>query len=120
MLKIAREPAQLLALVRAGLVLLAATVLPLSEGQQGAIVAVLAAVCGVITAAAVKAEKAAPLVAGLVEAVLALALAFGATIEVGTQAAIMAFVAAGIGFYLRTQVAAKVPDAPQGVRGVAA
>ena len=107
-----REPIQLLGLLRAALVLFSATVLPLTVDQQGAVCAVAAAVLGVAGAAAVSAERAAPLVAGLVEAVLALALAFGANLEPGLQGAVMAFVAAGVALYLRTQVVAPVAPEP--------
>lgn len=107
-----REPAQLLGLLRAALVLVSATIIPLTVDQQGAVIAVMAAVFGVIGAFAVSAEKAAPLIAGLVEAVLACALAFGASLDPGLQGAIMSFVAAGVAFYLRTQVVA--PTAADG------
>lgn len=116
-MRLLREPVQLLGLVRALLVLLSATVIPLTLEQQGAVIAVLAAVCGIVGAFSVSAERAAPLVAGFIEAVLALALAFGAVLDAGTQAAIMSFVAAGIAMYLRTQVGAPVLDATRGSDG---
>lgn len=104
-----REPAQFLGLVSALIALLSATVVPLTDTQQGVVMAVVTAIIGVVTAAAVSAEKAAPLVAGLIQSVLSLALAFGWQIPAATQGAIMAFVAAGVAFYLRTQVSAPVP-----------
>jgi nicotinamide riboside transporter PnuC len=116
--KILREPMQLLGLIRAALVLFSATVLPLTDAQQGTVMAALAALFGVIGAFSVAAEKAAPLVAGLVEAILALAVAFGAHLSADLQGAVMAFAAAAIGFYLRTQVVAPQP-APRGLTGVA-
>lgn len=103
-----REPAQWLGLLSAGLALFSGTVLPLTIGQQGAIVAVLTAVFGFIGAIAVSGEKAAPLVAGLVQSVLALALAFGLHLEPSVQGSVMAFVAAGVAWYIRTQVVAPV------------
>lgn len=106
-----REPAQWLGLLSAGVALFAALVLPLSIEQQGAIMAVATAVFGVVGAFAVSGEKAAPLVAGLVQSVLALALAFGLQLAPEVQGSIMAFVAAGVGWYLRTQVVAPVPAA---------
>jgi hypothetical protein len=104
-----REPAQWLGLLSAGVALFSAVVLPLSVEQQGAVVAVATALFGVLGAIAVSAEKAAPLVAGLVQSVLALALAFGAQLSPEIQGSVMAFVAAGVGWYLRTQVSAPVP-----------
>ena len=109
-MRLLREPAQLLGFIRAALVLFSALVLPLTDTQQGALLAVLAAVFGVIGAFAVSAEKAAPLVAGLAEAVLALAVAFGAHLSADLQGSVMAFVAAAIGMYLRTQVVAPTAD----------
>jgi nicotinamide riboside transporter PnuC len=106
-----REPAQWLGLLSAAVALFSAVVLPLSVGQQGALIAVATAVFGVAGALAVSGEKAAPFVAGLVQSVLALALAFGAQLSPEVQGSIMAFVAAGVGWYLRTQVVAPVPDA---------
>lgn len=104
-----REPAQWLGLISALVALLSSTLLHLSVTQQGTLNAVAVAVVGLVTAMAVSAEKAAPAVAGLVQAVLACALAFGAHLSPDTQGAIMAFVAAGTAFWLRTQVVAPVP-----------
>lgn len=104
-----REPAQWLGLLSAAVALFSAVVLPLSVEQQGTIIAVATAVFGIVTAAAVSGEKAAPLVAGLVQSVLALALAFGLHLDPNVQGSVMAFVAAGVAWYLRTQVVAPAP-----------
>lgn len=106
-----REPAQALGLISALIALLSATVVPLTDAQQGVLMAVVTALIGIVTAAAVSAEKAAPLVAGLVQSVLSLALAFGAHISQPVQGAAMAFVAAAVAFWLRGQVTAPVPAA---------
>ncbi len=106
---LSREPAQWLGLLSAAVSLFSATVLPVSIGQQGALIAVATAVFGFLGAIAVSGEKAAPLVAGLVQSVLALALAFGLALSPEAQGSVMAFVAAGVAFYLRTQVVAPVP-----------
>lgn len=108
MLILGREPAQWLGLLSAAIALLSALALPLSVEQQGSVIAVATAVIGVVTAFAVSAEKAAPLVAGLVQSVLALALAFGLDLTPEVQGSVMAFVAAGVAWYLRTQVVAPV------------
>lgn len=103
-----REPAQWIGLLSAAVALFSSLIFPLDVGQQGALIAVATAVFGVATAFAVSAEKAAPLVAGLVQSVIALALAFGLQLDPTTQGSIMAFVAAGVAWYLRTQVTAPV------------
>lgn len=104
-----REPMQWLGLISAAVALFSAIVLPLSIEQQGTIVAVFTAVFGFAGAAAVSGEKAAPLVAGLVQSVLSLGLAFGLGMNPEAQGAVMAFVAAGVAWYLRTQVVAPTP-----------
>lgn len=104
-----REPAQWLGLVSAAIALFSSMILPLTPDQQGVLNAVAVALVGFVTALAVSGEKAAPMVAGLVQAVLALALAFGMDLSQSLQGSIMAFVAAGVAWYLRTQVTAPVP-----------
>jgi nicotinamide riboside transporter PnuC len=104
-----REPALILGLVASAIQLFSATVLPLSDGQQGVVNAVAVAVVGLVTAFAVSAEKAAPAVLGLVQAVLALALAFGLNLDAGVQGAVMAFATALVSAYVRSQVVAPVP-----------
>lgn len=107
-----REPAQLLALVASVIQLLSATILPLSIEQQGLLNALAVAIAGFVTAALVSAEKAAPAVAGVVQAVLACALAFGAALSPELQSSVMAFVTAGVAFWLRTQVTAPAASGP--------
>jgi hypothetical protein len=104
-----REPAMILGAIAAAIQLLSATLLPLSVEQQGVLNAVAVAVIGLVTAAAVSAEKAAPAVLGLVQAVLACALAFGLQMSPETQGAAMAFVTAMVSLFVRTQVVAPVP-----------
>lgn len=98
-----REPAQWLQLASGVLVLLT-PFLHLSEGLNGAILAVLTAVFGLLTALAVSKEKAAPLVAGLLKALIALALALRFNLSIEVQSGVMVFVEAGVAWYLRTQV----------------
>jgi hypothetical protein len=105
---LAREPAQWIGLLSAAVALFSSLIFPLDVGQQGALIAVATAAFGIAGALAVSAEKAAPLVAGLVQSVVALALAFGLQLAPEVQGSIMAFVAAGVAFYLRTQVTAPV------------
>lgn len=104
-----REPALILGLFASAVQLFSAVVLPLDVGQQGAVNAIAVAVIGFATAAAVSAERAAPAVLGLVQAVLACALAFGLAVDPDVQGAVMAFVTAAVAAYIRTQVVAPVP-----------
>lgn len=105
-----REPAQWLQLASGVLVFLT-PLLHLTPAMNGAILAVITAVFGIATGLAVSGEKAAPMVAGLIKALIALALAFKFSIDIETQAGIMVLVEAGVAWYLRTQVVASVPAA---------
>jgi hypothetical protein len=103
-----REPAQWLGLISAAIALISSTAFEMTIQQQGVLNAVAVAIVGFVTAMAVSGEKAAPLVAGLVQAVLACALAFGLALSPELQGSIVAFTAAGVAWYLRTQVVAPV------------
>lgn len=98
-----REPAQWLQLISGVLVFLT-PILHVSEEFNGAIIAVVTALFGFLTALAVSREKAAPTVAGLLKALIALALALRFHISPEVQAGAMVLVEAGVGWYLRTQV----------------
>jgi sensor c-di-GMP phosphodiesterase-like protein len=74
--------------------------------------AVITALAGLLTALSVSKEKAAPVVAGLVKALIALALALHFHLSVDVQSGIMVGVEAIVAFWLRTQVTA--PVAPNG------
>jgi len=105
-----REPAQWLQLISGVLVFLT-PILHVSADLNGAIMAVVTALFGFLTALAVSKEKAAPVVAGLLKALIALALALRFHISPEVQAGAMVLVEAGVGWYLRTQVfAAPVKD----------
>lgn len=103
-----REPALWLALVAAMIQLFSAFIWELSAEQQGVLGMVAVAVIGVLTAWSVARDKLAPAILGLVQAVLAAALAFGAELSSQDQATLMTFVAAVVGMFVRTQVTAKV------------
>jgi hypothetical protein len=105
-----REPAVWLGFATSALALLAAYVVHLSTDQQGAIVAVIAGVLGLATAVIVR-DGIVAAVLGLAQVVLSLGLAFGAHIDAGHQALIMAFVASAVSMFVRTQVIAPVPAA---------
>lgn len=105
-----REPAQWLGLIAAAIQLLSALFFPLTIEQQGTLNAVAVAVFGIITAFAVSGEKAAPLVGGFLQSVLACALAFGVHLSPEMQSSTMAFVTAAVALFMRTQVIA--PGSP--------
>lgn len=106
-----REPAQWLGLL-SGLLMLVSPVLHLTGEMQGAVNAFLAALFGFITMVVVSREKAAPLVAGLLKAAIAVALAFRLDLSPETQVAIMVGLEAVAAFWLRTQVVAPIPPTP--------
>lgn len=103
-----REPAQILGTVAAVIQLASALFLHLSVAEQGTLNAVAVAVLGFVLALSVSAEKAAAVAAGLVQAVIACALAFGFVLSSDLQSSIMVFVSAVSAFWLRTQVVAPV------------
>lgn len=104
-----REPVLWLALVAALIQLVSSFVFELSNEQQGVLNALAVAVIGVLTAFAVAKDKVAPALLGLVQAALAVGLAFGWELGAQDQSTIMAFATAVIGMFLRTQVTARVP-----------
>lgn len=103
-----REPAQWIQLASGVLVFLT-PLLHLDAAQNGAVIGVLTAVFGIATGFAVSAEKAAPMVAGLIKALIALALAWRLNMSPEIQSGLMVMVEAGVAWYLRTQVVAPVP-----------
>jgi len=106
-----REPATLAAAFKAAVALFAAFFLPLSIEQQGGINALFAAVLGVVVAMAVSAEKALPLLLGLVEAAVYLGVAFGWQVPADSQALIVAFTGAVVAIWTRDRVTAPIgPD----------
>lgn len=105
-----REPAQWIQLA-SGILIFLTPLLHLTPDMNGAILAVITAVFGVATGLAVSGEKAAPMVAGLLKALIALALAFRFNISPEIQAGSMVLVEAGVAWYLRTQVYVSVPAA---------
>lgn len=116
---VGREPAQIAALL-AAVIQVASLFLHLSVDQQGGLNAVAVALAGIGTALAVSQERAAPLIAGLLQSVLACALAFGVQMPAGAQSTLMAFVAALASWWLRTQVTAPVQLTPVAGRHEAA
>lgn len=106
-----REPVKWLGLVAAAIQLFSAIFVPLSVDQQGTLNAVAAALLGLIAAFMVSADKGVPLIAGLMQAVMACALAFGFDLSPTFQGAVMAFVSSIVAMYVRTQVTAPIDSA---------
>lgn len=104
-----REPALWAGLAKATILTIATFVFPLSIDQQGTLNAVVAAVLGLVVAFAVSAEKAVPFLLGLLEAIIAVAISFGANIPPTSQLVIMGLAAAVVAMFTRTQVVAPVP-----------
>jgi nicotinamide riboside transporter PnuC len=82
-------------------------IVPLTVDQQGTLNAAVVALLGFIAAAAVSEEKAVPAIAGLVQAVLAVVLAFDVHMSTQWQTAVMAFVTTGVAMFVHTQVTAR-------------
>lgn len=104
-----REPAIIMALVVGLIQVLSAFVTHWTDEQQGTLNAAVALVGGLVTAGLVSLDKALPLLGGLVQAVFAVALAFGVEAAPEAQSVVLALVAAITGAFVRTQVTAKVP-----------
>lgn len=102
-----REPAVFWGLV-ATLAQAVLLLFDLDAQVQGAANAVLLAVAGFLTAAAVSVDAALPALEGLLKAVFALILAMGVALPATTQVAILAVVTAVGAFFVRQQVTAKV------------
>ena len=76
-MSIRREPALILALVASTVQLVSAFVFPLSDAQQGVVNALAVAVAGLVTALMVRSDQLAPAILGVLQAAVALGLAFG-------------------------------------------
>lgn len=111
-----REPAAIVAVVKAIITLIALTLLPLTADQQTAVNALAAAVLAFIVAWQVSAEKAFALLIGLAEAGIYVAANFGLHWSQDKQAALLAVIGAVVAVITRDRVVAPVP--PQGGRTV--
>jgi len=103
-----REPAQVAAIVSAAVQLTTSLAFSLTEEQQGLINAATVLILGFATALTVSAEKAAPLLAGVVQAVMAVALSFGLLLAPQVQSSVMTFTAALVAFWLHGVVTAPI------------
>lgn len=112
MIKLSREPALYLTLFATAVRLFAAFVIHLSDGQQAVLNACATAIAGLIVAVWVRRDGQVAALLGLVQAVLALAVGFGANLSAETQAIIMSFVGSAVAVFVRQQVDAPSPAEP--------
>jgi nicotinamide riboside transporter PnuC len=109
-----RDPAAWLGLVAVGVEFLVAVGVDLTEQEQSWINASATAAMGLLIAATVARDQIIPAAAGLLGAVLQLAVSFGAHISQEQITMAGALLTAALAFWLRTQVTA--PVAPDGTR----
>ena len=106
-----REPALWAALTSAVIYLVGAFFVHLSDGQESVLIAVAAAVLGLIVAGMTHDGLSAAIL-GLAKAGIALALGFGLKISADQQAVILSFVATAVAMFVRTQATAPVASPP--------
>ena len=109
MIRLSREPALYLSLFATTVRLFAAFVIHLTDGQQAVLNAAATAVAGLIVAVWVRRDGQVAGLLGVVQAILALAVGFGADLSAEAQAVIMSFVGAAAAMFIRTQVSAPTP-----------
>lgn len=107
-----REPAAWAAVAKALIAVISLFIINLTGEQQGALNAVVAVLLGVIVAWQVAAEKALPLLVGLVEAGIYVAVAFGWDVTADKQTVLLALVGAVVAIITRDRVVA--PRDPAG------
>jgi len=109
-----REPAAWIALLAVVLQLLSSYLIHWSADTQGVVNAVIVALFGLWTAAHLPdwRDKILPALLGLVQAVFASMLAFGADVPATVQSQWMAFITTAVALFVRTQVTAPV-QSPQ-------
>lgn len=105
-----REVALWAAAAKAAVAALSLLVVELTITQQGTLNALVAAVLGVVVAWQVAAEKALPLVVGLVEAGLYVAVAFGWDLSADRQTVLLTLVGAIVAVITRDRVVAPVAE----------
>jgi nicotinamide riboside transporter PnuC len=106
-----REPALWAAAAKALVAVISLFVINLTMDQQGAINAFVAVLLGVIVAFTVASEKAVPLIVGLVEAGIYLAVAFGWNVSADKQTVLLTLIGAIVAIITRDRVVAPVDPA---------
>jgi hypothetical protein len=107
-MRLSRDPALYLTAFATLLRLAAAFWWNVSDDQQAVLNAAATATAGILVAFFVIKDKQVPAILGGVQAVLALAVGFGAHLSAENQALIMSAVGAAIAMFVRTQVDAPV------------
>jgi hypothetical protein len=106
-----REPVKIGALIAAILGLVSGLGMGVTVDQQGVINGAVVLLIGLINTWVVSEEKALPLIAGAVQAVMSVALSFGLELSPQVQASVMTFVVALVAMWMRGQVTPPVgPD----------
>lgn len=119
-MNVLRFPAILwMAIVTPAVQLVSAWILHLTDEQQGVLNGLAAAVLGFVAMLGMDRDRALAGLGGVVQALIALGLAFGVELDPSAQSAILALVAGAVAFFVHTQVAAKIPAEPVTPRAVA-
>ena len=108
MFKFSRDPALYLTAFATAVRLVAAFWIDLTADQQAYLNATATAVAGIIVAVVVRRDGQVAAILGGLQAVLALAVGFGAHLTAEQQAIIMSFVGAAAAAFVRTQAVAPV------------
>lgn len=103
---LSRDPAIWLTLVATTIRVLGAFAFNLTDNQQAVLNALATAIASFIVAAIVRKEGQVPALLGIVQAIIALAIGFGANIGAEEQAVIMSVFGAFAAAFVRTQVVA--------------
>lgn len=108
MVSINREPSLILGVVSSAVALISSFFIPLTDEQQGSINAAATMILGVVLAIWVTHEKLAPVLLGLLQALIALGISFGLHLDNVQQGVIMTFSAAVAAMFARQVVTAPV------------
>jgi hypothetical protein len=103
-----RHPVLVTTFLAAFLQVLSSLVLHWTDNQQALLNAAIAAILGFIAAAGIAVDKALPALVGVVQAVLSVAVGFGAHITDSQMSMISALVASGVALWTYDRVTAKV------------
>lgn len=107
-----RDPSMIVAILTSLVQVALVFNLGLNDETSGALVALIVAVGGIVTALSLSKDKLLAAITGAAQAFFALLLAFGVALDAEQVSALMAVVTLVAGAFLRTQVEAKVrPEA---------
>lgn len=104
-----REPVAWAAFISVLIQAVSAYFFPLTSEQQGLLNGAVVLILGFVAAAMVSLEKAVPALIGAIQAVVAVAVGFGAHISPDRVTVLTALIAAAAALWTRTQVVAPVP-----------